>query len=117
VSRRRDEGPRPLDETLSSLAKRVRRVNLTELESVRVVWGDVAPKVLADKCLPVLLKGGTLVVEVPSGAFAQRVREDSSEIIRELHRRGFLQVVDISAVVGAVGNPGKSQNETPRPVD
>lgn len=117
MTRRRDDGPRPLDESLSSLAKRVRHVNLTELESVRVVWGDVVSKVLADRCLPVLLKGGTLVVEVPSGAFAQRLREDSSEIIHELHRRGFLQVVDISAVVAVVGNPGKNQNETPRPVD
>ncbi len=95
---RRDE-PQHIGDSLSSLAKRIRRVDLVRLEDVRRVWPEIVDPSLATRCVPVLIKGETLVVDVPSGLYAQRLREDSELIVSQLHARGFPGVADISPQV------------------
>jgi predicted nucleic acid-binding Zn ribbon protein len=79
--RRRDDQPRPLAEALDTVAGRLRRVDLRLIDEVRDLWPTVVDPVLAEHCRPAFIKSGVLLVEVPSGAFAQRVQRDAEAIL------------------------------------
>ncbi|NNN03849.1 MAG: DUF721 domain-containing protein [Acidimicrobiaceae bacterium] len=74
-------------------------MDLSQLENIRSLWAEVVDPALAVRCIPVLLKGDTLVIEVPSGVYAQRLREDTEIILAEFSRRGVASVMNISPIV------------------
>ena len=68
------DGPRSLGETLRSLTSRYRKVDLFVIDEIRQRWGDAVGETLATRCVPELVREGALIVRVPSGAFAERLR-------------------------------------------
>jgi predicted nucleic acid-binding Zn ribbon protein len=82
--RRREDQPVAIGDILQSLAKRVRRVDLAVIEEVRGLWPTLVDDVIAQRCRPEMVKNGVLLVAVPSGAFAQRILEDTDAILAGL---------------------------------
>lgn len=70
-----------LSELLSTLAGRIRRVDLRLIDDLRVVWEREADPVLSQHCRVDRLDGFTLVISCPNGAFAERVREETPNIL------------------------------------
>ena len=79
--RARDEPPARLGELLNTLAGRLRKVDLRVIDEVRQLWPSIVDPVIAEHCRPEFVKNGVLLVTVPSGAFAQRVLEESTSIL------------------------------------
>ncbi len=79
--RRRREEPQALSELLDGVASRLRRVDLRLIDRVRSVWVDTVDETIRERCRPLYIKDGVLVVAVPSGAYAQRVNQDSTVIL------------------------------------
>ncbi len=84
MTRRGGDQPEPLDRVLDQIARRWRRVDILLIDRVREMWPKVVDPVLAAHCRPEFIKDRVLLVSVPSGAFAQRVVEDSPAIIEAL---------------------------------
>ncbi len=81
MTRRGGDQPEPLDRLLDQLARRWRRVDVRLIDRVRELWPSAVDPVLAAHCRPEFIKDRVLLVSVPSGAFAQRVIEDSPAIV------------------------------------
>jgi predicted nucleic acid-binding Zn ribbon protein len=79
--RERNEPPSTLGELLNTLAGRLRKVDLRVIDEIRALWPTIVDPVLAEHCRPEFVKNGVLLVSVPSGAFAQRVMNDSVSIL------------------------------------
>jgi predicted nucleic acid-binding Zn ribbon protein len=79
--RSRDEPPAKLGELLNTLAGRLRKVDLRDIDEIRTLWPRVVEPVIAEHCRPEFVKDGVLLVSVPSGAFAQRVMSDATTIL------------------------------------
>ncbi|MGB8196435.1 MAG: DUF721 domain-containing protein [Acidimicrobiales bacterium] len=77
----RDEQPATLGELLDTLAGRLRKVDLRDIDEIRRLWPSIVEPVIAEHCRPEFVKNGVLLVSVPSGAFAQRVMSDSTTIL------------------------------------
>ena len=77
----RDEQPAALGELLNTLAGRLRKVDLRDIDEIRHLWPTIVEPVIAEHCRPEFVKNGVLLVSVPSGAFAQRVMSDSTAIL------------------------------------
>jgi predicted nucleic acid-binding Zn ribbon protein len=86
--RRRDEEPVRLSDVLDTVAGRLRKVDLRLVDEVRRRWGEIVDPVLAEHCRPEFIKSGVLVVSVPSGAFAERIRADRASILAGLSGLG-----------------------------
>ena len=78
---RENDGPRSLGESLRVGVGRFKRVDLLVMDDIRALWPRIVDPILADKCHPDLVRDGTLVVSVPSGAFAQRIGLDEEQIL------------------------------------
>lgn len=76
-----NDPPAPLGDLLNNLAGRLRRVDLRVIDRARELWPSVVDPALAEHCRVELIKDGVLVVSVPSGAFAQRVIEETPAIL------------------------------------
>lgn len=83
MARDRADGPRPLSESLRTLASRVQRVDLVGFAGIEAAWPSV-PSASASAALPVRLSDGELTVAVPSGAHAARARRDAAAMLTEL---------------------------------
>lgn len=83
MARDRDDGPRPLSESLRALASRVLRVDLVGFAGVEAAWSSVR-SASASEAVPVRLRDGELTVAVPSGAHAARARRDAPAMLAEL---------------------------------
>jgi predicted nucleic acid-binding Zn ribbon protein len=79
---RRDEQPETLGDLLSTLAGRLRRVDLRAIDDARQLWPTVVDPVIAEHCRVEMIKDGVLIVSVPSGAFAQQIAMQTSTILR-----------------------------------
>jgi predicted nucleic acid-binding Zn ribbon protein len=79
--RSRDEPPAKLGELLDTLAGRLRKVDLRDIDEIRTLWPSIVEPVIAEHCRPEFVKNGVLLVSVPSGAFAQRVMSDATTIL------------------------------------
>jgi predicted nucleic acid-binding Zn ribbon protein len=79
--RSRDEPPARLAELLDTLAGRLRKVDLRDIDEIRTMWPRIVEPVIAQHCRPEFVKNGVLLVSVPSGAFAQRVMSDATTIL------------------------------------
>ena len=79
--KRRDEQPAALGELLNTLAGRLRKVDLRDIDEIRSLWPSIVEPVIAEHCRPEFVKNGVLLVSVPSGAFAQRVMSDATTIL------------------------------------
>jgi predicted nucleic acid-binding Zn ribbon protein len=77
----RDEQPAKLGELLNTLAGRLRKVDLRDIDEIRELWPRIVDTVIAEHCRPEFVKNGVLLVTVPSGAFAQRVMSDATTIL------------------------------------
>jgi predicted nucleic acid-binding Zn ribbon protein len=77
----RDEQPAKLAELLDTLAGRLRKVDLRDIDEIRTLWPSIVEPVIAEHCRPEFVKNGVLLVSVPSGAFAQRVMSDATTIL------------------------------------
>ena len=73
--------PASLSDVLNTLAGRLRKVDLSLIDEVRQLWPDVVDPVIAEHCRPEFIKDGVLVISVPSGAFAQRIRLEAATIL------------------------------------
>jgi hypothetical protein len=82
------DGPRSLGESLRDLASRYKKVDLLVIDEIRDRWDAVLGETLAAKCVPTIVRDGVLVIEVPSGAFAQRIRSEESHILAALSELG-----------------------------
>jgi predicted nucleic acid-binding Zn ribbon protein len=79
--RSRDEQPAKLGELLNTLAGRLRKVDLRDIDEIRTMWPSIVEPVIAEHCRPEFVKDGVLLVRVPSGAFAQRIMSDATTIL------------------------------------
>jgi predicted nucleic acid-binding Zn ribbon protein len=86
--RSRDEQPATLGELLNTLADRLRKVDLRDIDEIRNLWPRIVEPVIAEHCRPEFVKNGVLLVSVPSGAFAQRVMSDAATILEGLSPLG-----------------------------
>jgi predicted nucleic acid-binding Zn ribbon protein len=85
---RYNDGPRALGESLRALASRYKKVDLFVIDEIRDRWELIVGEALAARCRPLLVRDGLLVVEVPSGAFAERLRSEESNIVAALSELG-----------------------------
>jgi hypothetical protein len=76
-------GPRPLADSLRTLASRVVRVDLVGFAGVEAAWPSMQ-SVRAIEAVPVRVSDGELCVAVPTGAHAARARRDAAAILDEL---------------------------------
>jgi len=53
--------PEKLSDTLAALMKRYRRIDASAIDSVRDRWDELVGPVLADSCVPEVVKDGGLV--------------------------------------------------------
>lgn len=77
----RDEQPAKLGELLNTLAGRLKKVDLRDIDEIRQLWPNIVDPVIAEYCRPEFVKNGVLLITVPSGAFAQRVQSDATSIL------------------------------------
>jgi predicted nucleic acid-binding Zn ribbon protein len=77
------KGPRPLADSLHTLASKVVRVDLVGFAGVEAAWPSV-PAASASCAVPIRLSDGQLTVAVPSGAHAARARRDAAAMLVEL---------------------------------
>jgi predicted nucleic acid-binding Zn ribbon protein len=94
------DGPRALGDSLRQLAQRYRRVDIAAVDEVRRRWPEVVGEALAARCEPQYVREGVLVVRVPSGAFAQRLRMEEGTIIDALSDLGDRAPTTVRIVVG-----------------
>ncbi len=66
---------------LNSLASRLKKVDLRQIDELRTLWPEIVDPVIASHCRPEFIKNGVLIIAVPSGAFAQRVNSQSEAIL------------------------------------
>ena len=66
---------------LHHLASRIKKVDLTVIDEIRVLWPRLVDPAVALACYPELVKNKVLVVSVPSGAFAQQIALDRTSIL------------------------------------
>lgn len=71
----------PLGELLNTLAGRIHRVDLRLIDELRAVWTRDADPVLAHHCRVDRLEESTLIISCPNGAFAERVREETPNLL------------------------------------
>jgi hypothetical protein len=83
VAREDERGPRHVSWSLSRIASKVTRVDLTGFAAVEAVWVEVAAAV-ASSSVPTRVAGGVLTVRVPSGAHAARAKLDAPRMLGEL---------------------------------
>lgn len=76
--------PEPLGDLLRTMAKRVKKVDLTLIEEIKARWASVVDPAIAGVCRPEYVKNRVLVISVPSGAFAQQILLDQESIIEAL---------------------------------
>ena len=95
----RDEPPAVLGELLNTLAGRLRKVDLRLIDEIRVMWPSIVEPVIAEHCRPEFVKNGVLLVSVPSGAFAQRVHNDSALILAGFASLGKQAPTSLRAVL------------------
>jgi hypothetical protein len=87
MSRYSDQ-PEPLGDLLRTMARRVKKVDLTLIEEIRERWPTLLEPAVARVCHPEFVKNRVLVVSVPSGAFAQQISLDQESIIGGLAALG-----------------------------
>ena len=78
---RRDDPPRPLGELLNTVAGRLKKVDIRAIDEIRALWPNIVDSALAEHCRPEFVKNGVLLVTVPSGAFAQRIKLEHEAIL------------------------------------
>jgi hypothetical protein len=88
-----------LGEVLNVLAGRLRKVDLRVIDQLRELWPTIIDEVVAKECRPEFIKGETLVVSVPSGAYAERIRRDEKHIIEALAVLGKSAPVHIRTIL------------------
>ncbi len=76
--------PTPLGEVLRGVARRVKKVDLTVMEEVRTLWPTLLDPTTARECQPEFVKDQTLVVSVPSGAYARHIMLENEVILAGL---------------------------------
>jgi predicted nucleic acid-binding Zn ribbon protein len=97
--RSRDEQPATLGELLNTLAGRLRKVDLRDIDEIRNLWPSVVEPVIAEHCRPEFVKNGVLLVSVPSGAFAQRVMSDAVTILEGFEPLGVKAPKSLRTVI------------------
>ena len=75
------QDPRRLGDVLREVAKTLGRADLGQVDELRSRWQAHADPELASSCVPQLLEEGRLIVSVPTGAHAERVRRQSAAIL------------------------------------
>jgi len=83
MSRYSDQ-PEPLGELLRTMARRVKKVDLTLIEEIQQRWPTLVEPAIARACHPEFVKNRVLVISVPSGAFAEQISLDRESIIHGL---------------------------------
>lgn len=106
--RGRDEQPSTLGELLDTLAGRLRRVDLRLIDEARALWPTAVDPVLAEHCRVELIKDQVLIVSVPSGAFAQRIHQQSPSILRQFSTISSGPPTSIKTVLRGSEKPGES---------
>ncbi len=101
----RFDGPLPLSESLDAVARRIRRVDLREIDRVRTIWRDGVDPVLAGRCRPEVVKDRVLIVTVPSNAFAARVAADRVAILALYDELGSGAPTAIRTVIATPDDP------------
>ncbi|MGC8499126.1 MAG: DciA family protein [Acidimicrobiales bacterium] len=75
------QDPRRLGDVLREVAKTLGRADLGQVDELRRCWREHADPELAVSCVPQSLEEGRLIVSVPTGAHAERVRHQSVAIL------------------------------------
>jgi hypothetical protein len=86
--KRFSDQPEPLCDVLRVVARRVKKVDLTVIEEIREVWPRLVDTTLASTCHPEFVKNRTLVISVPSGAYAQQISYERDTILSGLTSLG-----------------------------
>ncbi|GAB6062060.1 DciA family protein [Deferrisoma palaeochoriense] len=110
--------PRPLGDTVRALLRTARSAAPGPAHRVWEVWDEVAGPELARRVRPLSLRGGVLVLGVPSSAWAQQITFLRQEILSRLNER--LGGSEIRAIrVRTVGDepaPPAAGRGSPRPL-
>lgn len=82
------------------LSGRYKRVDLYVIDEIRNRWPEVVGESLAARCVPELVKDGELIVRVPNGAYAERLRSDERGVLRRLAEISERAPTGLRVVVG-----------------
>lgn len=66
---------------MREVAKTLGRADLGQVDELRRRWRERADPELATSCVPQSLEDGRLIVSVPTGAHAERVRRQGATIL------------------------------------
>ncbi|MDE2281435.1 MAG: DUF721 domain-containing protein [Actinomycetales bacterium] len=91
--------PASLGDILNVVAGRLKRVDVRLIDQVRAIWDDNVDEVLRARCQPLFIKDGVLVIEVPSGAFAQRITQDATALLAVFEPLGDAAPRSIRSVI------------------
>lgn len=97
--RRRTNDIVPLGDVLNTLAGRLRKVDLRLIDELRALWPEIVDEAIAKRCRPSFIKNGILVVSVPSGAYAERIKSDEEVILQGLARLGAAAPTSLRTVL------------------
>ena len=88
-----------MGDILDVVAGRLKRVDVRLIDQVRAIWDEHVDEVLRGRCQPLFIKDGVLVIEVPSGAFAQRITQDATRILAAFESLGAQAPRSIRTVI------------------
>lgn len=97
--RRKRDDPQVLGDILNNVAGRLKRVDIRLVDQLQSMWDETAEESLQGRCRPLFIKDGVLVVSVPSGAFAQRISQDSTKILSAFESLGTKAPRSIRSVI------------------
>lgn len=97
--RRKRDDPQVLGDILNNVAGRLKRVDIRLVDQVQSMWDVAVEESLRVRCRPLFIKDGVLVVSVPSGAFAQRISQDSTKILAAFESLGANAPRSIRSVI------------------
>jgi len=92
--------PTAISDLLTTLAGRVRKVDLLVIDEIRALWPSIVGEALASRCHPELVKSGVLLIAVPTGAYAERLLEEEAVILQGLSSLGERAPTSIRPLVG-----------------
>ena len=81
---RRRADPQQVGDLIDVVLARIGGGRKPDLLEIRERWDDIAGRQWSDRCRPVKVAGGTLIVEVADGATASLLRYEIDHLLRRL---------------------------------
>ena len=104
---RYSEGPKSLGETLRQMTARYKKIDLFVIDEILQRWPELVGDMIAQRCTPELVRDHALVVRVPSGAFAERLRMEEQTILTGYADLGERAPTSLKIIIGKAGESSR----------